>query len=94
MAINWSKRGWYIAKHYVSVAQANEALADPERVVFIPDYNSTSGESNRTIGYSPSAGAILTVITVFSHEDDVTYGANAWKANARDRRYYEQGGTD
>lgn len=73
-------------------AQADEALADPRAIVFDPDYNSNSGESLRTIGESPSFGGILTVITV--EEDGVVYGANAWKANDRDHRYYDQGGPD
>lgn len=94
MAVDWSKRGEYIAKRNLTPAQANEALTDPDRVVIIPDYNSNSGDSARTIGYSTSAGAVLSIITVFSHEDGITYGANAWKANARDRRYYQQGGMD
>ncbi|MEN4449987.1 transposase [Mycobacterium sp. SM3041] len=94
MAVDWSKRGEYIAKRNLTPAQANEALADPDRVVIIPDYNSNSGDSARTIGYSATVGAVLSVITVYSHEDGKTYGANAWKSNARDRRYYEQGGMD
>lgn len=95
MAVDWSKRGWYIeAKHGVTVAQAREALTDPERVLIVPDYNSKSGNSGRIIGYSASAAAVLTVITFFNHGDNVTYGVNAWKANSRDRRYYKQGGMD
>lgn len=93
MAVDWSKRSEYITlKHGVTPAQADEALADDNAVVFTPDYNSASGESVRTIGDSPSYGDILTVITV--DHDGTTYGVNAWKANSRDRRYYEQGGSD
>jgi uncharacterized DUF497 family protein len=90
---DWSHRGEYIeAKHGVTAEQADEALADPQAVVYDPDYNSKSGEGVRTIGESPSFGDILTVITV--EEGGVVYGANAWKANGRDRRYYEEGGPD
>jgi uncharacterized DUF497 family protein len=85
-------RGEYIGKRGLTPAQANEALADPSAVTFNPDYNSKSGESVRTIGYSPSAGTILTVITV--EENGIVYGANAWKSNSRDRYYYRQGGPD
>lgn len=93
MAANWTHRSEYIErKHGVTSAQADEALADDNAVVFNPDYNSKSGESVRTIGESASFGDILTVITV--EEDGVNYGVNAWKANERDRRYYEQGGPD
>lgn len=93
MAVDWSHRGDYItAKHRVTPEQADEALADPDAVVFEPDYNSTSGESIRTIGYSPSAQSILSVITV--EDEDTVFGANAWKSNRRDRRYYTEGVPD
>ena len=90
--VDWSKRGEYITKHGVTVAQANEALADADAVVFSPDYNSQIGLSVRTIGYSLSADAVLTVITFVA--DGITFGASAWKSNGRDRRYYNQGGPD
>jgi hypothetical protein len=90
VAADWSKRGEYIiAKHQVAPQQANEALADPERVVIDPDYTSKSGIGIRTIGYSTSAQAVLTVITV-EHEG-IIYGATAFKAT-RDLKYYNQGG--
>ncbi|ODR03272.1 transposase [Mycolicibacillus koreensis] len=83
---DWSKRGDYIAKHNVTPAEANEAIADPERLVIDPDPASKSGRSIRTIGYSTTAQAVLTVI-VLDYEG-TTYGVNAWKANARDQRRY------
>jgi len=93
MAADWTYRGEYIvAKHEVTPAEADEALDDPSAVVFDPDYNTESGQSVRTIGYSPSKGAVLTVITV--QEEGSVYGASAWKSNSRDRRYYRQGGPD
>lgn len=91
MAADWTHRRDYILrKHNVTPTEANEALADENAIEFRPDYNSKSGNSVRTIGYSTVYDDILTVITV--EEDGVTYGVNAWKANARDRRYYENGG--
>ncbi|WP_322859615.1 transposase [Mycobacterium europaeum] len=88
---DWTHRRDYIAaKHSVTAEQADEALDDPNAVTFDPDYNSTSGESVRTIGYSTSARAVLAVITV--EDDGIVYGANAWKANSRDRSYYYPGG--
>lgn len=90
MAIDWTERGEYIAKHKITPAQANEALADPDAVIFDPDYNTRSGEGVRTIGYSPNKGAVLTVITV--EENGVVHDSSAWKFNGRDRRYYYQGG--
>ena len=92
MVVDWGKRGEYIAKHGVTAVQASEALADPDAVVFDPDYNSRTGEGVRTIGFSPSAASVLTVITYVI--DGVTHGASAWKSNGRDRRYYRQGGPD
>jgi uncharacterized DUF497 family protein len=93
MAADWTYRREYIvAKHQVTPEQADEALDDPSAVIFDPDYNSTSGESVRTIGYSPSARDVLSVITV--EEDGIVYGSNAWTSNSRDCRYYQQGGPD
>ena len=92
MAVDWSRRGEYIAKHNLTPDRADEALDDPNAVVFDPDYNTQSGEGIRTIGYSPNAGAVVTVITY--EENGTIYGASAWKSNSRDRRYYRQGGPD
>jgi hypothetical protein len=55
-------------------------------VVLNPDPTSESGRSARIIGYSAIAQAVLTVIVV--DDDGVTYGSNAWKANAKDQRRY------
>jgi len=57
--------------------------------VIEPDYNSTSGRSVRIIGFSQTADALLTLIVV--EDDGVTYGVNAWRSSARDRRIYEEG---
>lgn len=84
---DWSKRGAYIAiKHQTTPAQADEALFDPDRVVLEPDPASKSGVSVRTIGYSVSRGALVTVITVV--EEGVVFGINAWPSNPTDRRRY------
>ncbi len=84
---DWSHRGGYIAtKHGVTPDEADEAVDDPERIVINPDYNSTSGRSTRIIGFSATAGDLLTVIVLV--EDNATYGVNAWRSNARDRRIY------
>jgi uncharacterized DUF497 family protein len=89
MAVDWTYRSDYIvAKHGVTAEQANEALADPAAVVLDPDPATISGKSIRTVGYAPSFGDILTVITV--EDDGVTYGANAWRASDRDRRTYRE----
>jgi uncharacterized DUF497 family protein len=92
MAVDWSKRGGYIARHGITPEQAGEALDDPDAVIFDPDYNTKSGRQVRTLGYSPSVQAVLSVITL--DEGDVVWGVNAWQSNSRDRRYYRQGGPD
>jgi uncharacterized DUF497 family protein len=92
VTVDWTKRGEYLAKHGVTITQASEALTDPDAVVFDPDYNSRTGEGVRTIGFSPSAASVMTVITYVM--DGVTHGASAWKSNSRDRRHYHQGGPD
>ena len=75
-----SKQGW-----------ANEALSDPDALRIDPDPASKSGRSVRTIGYSASAGGLVTVITLI--DDGVTYGVNAWRSNNTDiRRYGEEPG--
>lgn len=92
MAVDWSKRGDYIAKHGITPEQADEAFNDADAVVFDPDYNTKSGRQVRTLGYSPSAQAVLSVITL--NVGDAVWGVNAWRSNSRDRRYYCQGGPD
>ncbi len=76
-------------RHEVSVEQADEALTDPDALVFDPDYASRSGRSVRTIGWSPSAGRLLTVITVA--DAGVVYGVNGSPANDIDSRHYRGG---
>ena len=89
MAVDWSERSEYIwAKYQTTVDQANEALADPDRVVLDPDPASRSGVSVRTIGYSPTRGELLTVLTV--GEDSVVYGINAGESNPTDQRRYRE----
>lgn len=88
MAVDWSKRGEYIAKHGMTPAIANEALTDPNRLVQIPDPASQSGVSDRTIGHSHTHGGLVTVITV--DEDGTTYGINAWPSNSVDIHKYER----
>lgn len=63
MAVDWSKRGDYIAKHGITPDQADEPLNDANAVIFDPDYNTKSGRQVRTLGYSPSAQAVLSAIT-------------------------------
>lgn len=90
MGVDWSHRADYMQqRHGVTVEQANEALADLRAIVFDPDYASLSGRSVRTIGWSPGAGRLLTVITVT--EGDLVYGVNGWPSNDIDARHYRAG---
>jgi hypothetical protein len=88
--VDWLKRREYMQrKHGITAEVADDALGDADRVVIDPDYNSTSGESIRIIGYSILADDIITVIVV-EHEG-TEYGVNGWSANAKDRRIYNAG---
>jgi hypothetical protein len=86
--LDWQYRAQYIrGKHGVRAAWANEAFADHAAVVESPDHASKSGETDRLVGYSPTAGMVITVIYL----RDQLVGVNAWPANPTDiRRYYEE----
>lgn len=73
-------------RHGVSPQEVNEALTDREAIRFDPDYASRSGHSTRTIGFSPTAGRLLTVITL--RTTNGYFGVNSWPANDTDRRHY------
>jgi hypothetical protein len=83
--LDWSKRGDYLQRqHGITPRVADDALGDPNRIVIDPDYNSTSGESVRIIGFSTIADDIVTVIVL--HHGGTEYGVNGWSANEKDRR--------
>jgi len=88
---DWAFRAAYMwENHKVSVEVANEAFADSEALHLEPDPASKSGESNRTIGYSPTANAVIVVITVPDGEN--LWGANGWRANSTEiRKYWSEG---
>lgn len=93
--IDWSKRSGYIREHHaVQPEWANEAVDDEHALWLVPDPASRSGHAVRVIGYSPAAGAVLTVILVGAEADPAEppdgdwWGSNAWVANRRDRRLY------
>jgi hypothetical protein len=61
-----------------------EAAADPRGIVRNPDPRSRSG-AIRLIGYSPSAGFVITeFVTASEHA-----GVAAWKTSGADLRAYE-----
>jgi hypothetical protein len=76
-------------RHGIEADWAMEALSDRDALRINPDPSSKSGRSVRTIGYSSSAGCLLSVITLT--EDGVTYGVNGWRLSDSDiRRYREE----
>ncbi|GAB3036509.1 hypothetical protein GCM10027052_13570 [Parafrigoribacterium mesophilum] len=77
-----------LASHGVTVTEAEEALTDLERIAQIPDPASRSGNSDRYIGWSTSRNELLVVIVV--HDGDILYGGNAWPANAKAQRIYNE----
>jgi hypothetical protein len=68
----------------IEVEWTLEAAVDPRRVVHNPDPKSRSG-AVRIIGYSPSAGFVVTVIATGGAHAGVT----AWKSSGADLRDYE-----
>lgn len=93
--VDWSKRAEYIrARHGIDPSWADEAVGDEHAVWLVPDPASRSGHAVRVIGYSPTAGAVVSVILVKADADPNEqpdgdwWGANAWLANPRDHRIY------
>lgn len=78
-------------RHHVTVAEADEAIADVDAVWFDPDPHSHSGLGVRVIGYSRSRRAVLTIMLVHREGGSGYWGANGWEANSSDRRRYERG---
>lgn len=90
VGVDWSDRGEYKrVRHGIDPAVADEALADPDRVRLNPDPSSRSGQTTRTIGYSPSARLLVSVILLDT--GGKAYGVNGWPSNGTDRRRYERG---
>ncbi|MBP2368417.1 hypothetical protein [Pseudonocardia parietis] len=88
--VDWSHRGEYMQqRHGITPAAAGEALSDPDRVVLTPDPSSKSGRGTRTVGYSPTAASLVTVILV--EDDGAIYGVNGWRSNSTDHRRYREG---
>ncbi len=87
MYVDWSERGEYMRlRHGVSVEVAQEALSDENAVWFDPDPKSSSGLSQRVIGFSTTANELITVILMRRGSTQSFWGVNGWPANAKDRR--------
>lgn len=92
--IDWRHRDAYIRTRSerrvgdtdIQPEWADEAAADPMAQVIDPDPASRSGVSVRVIGYSATADMVSTVILL--SDEGITYGVNAWRANAGDERDY------
>jgi hypothetical protein len=93
---DWSRRWDHITRRSwrnprdidIKEEWANEAYCDENAAVSDPDFASRSGRSKRTIGYSPSAGFVITVITYV--EADHVWGATAWHSGVQDLEKYRQ----
>ena len=90
--IDWRHRGDYIAKHGLTPDLADEAFADPNRLVIDPDPASVSGRTIRVIGWSSTMRALVTVIIL--PDEGVVWGVNAWPSNSTDQRRYREEPTD
>lgn len=64
---------------------ADEAVTDPRAAMTDPDPRSQYG-AVRVVGYSPSAGFVITVIA--DRIDGQLWGNNAWKTSGGERRAY------
>lgn len=73
----------YPGANDIEPAWTLEAAADPHRVVRTPDARSHAGHT-RIVGYSSSAGFVLTVIV----DPDDGSGVTAWKTRGADLRDY------
>lgn len=89
VALDWTHRGTYIRKHGVHPNWADEAYEDPNRLVVDPDPASLSGRTQRVIGWSTSAGRLLTVIVL--PDEACIWGVNCWPSNLTDQRRYLKG---
>lgn len=90
MAIEWdTDREEHLARHKVTIAQAEEALADPDAVRLVPDPASMSGVGIRTVGYSASFGDLLSVLSYVDSEG-VEHGTTAFRARGKFRRNYTE----
>ena len=94
--LDWQYRGDYIRTRSrrrpgdidIEPDWADEAFADDDALVDSPDPASKSGETDRLIGYSPSARFVIVVVYLRAGR----VGVNAWKANSTQaNRYWRTG---
>lgn len=96
--IDWRHRAEYIQSRSrrrpgdvdIQPGWADEAASDEDAAWLDPDPKSKSGNSVRVIGFSATAGMVITVILVPKGEGE-WWGANAWHANGTDEGIYRKG---
>lgn len=97
--VDWKPGEAHMREHhsYMTAEIANEALRDPDALMFNPDPRSDSGVSVRVIGYSSTLDDVLAIIVVPNDDGDGWYGATGHRANGREKRLYSEaneGGKD
>jgi hypothetical protein len=70
-----------------------EAVNDPDRIVDEPDPRSAHANSVCTVGYSATAGTVLTVVALRG-TDGTLHGTSAWRTTGRPKRQYGEGRRD
>jgi len=75
----------------IDVEWAQEAVADARAVVSDPDPHSKTG-AVRIVGYSPTAGFVITVIAL--PIDSELWGVTAWKTTGAERHNYQEAADD
>lgn len=66
---------------------AAEAVNDPDRLTDEPDPRSAHANSVRIVGYSPTAGMVITVVAL-RRPDGALQGVSAWKTRGAPLRQY------
>jgi len=79
----------YLGAADIAPEWTTEVLEDPEMLWFEPDPKSDGGLGIRIIGYSMSAGFVMTVIAY--RQVGGLRGATAYKASGSDLRAYREG---
>jgi hypothetical protein len=77
----------------IDPAWTSEVVADPDRLVDDPDPRSAHVNSVRVVGYSPTAGMVITVAALRDRHG-VLHGASAWKTRGAAWRQYMEGRGD
>lgn len=72
-------------RHEITPEQAEEALADPYVLAYIPDPASKSGQSDRYIGMCERTGVLVVIVVRHLGRQ---YGANGWRANDQATKAY------